>query len=88
MQILVNFDPRSFLFDLFVITSVGFSLCQRNVLSHVSIAGIFICLLFPVKDVNIFMFYFFKEILYVAMAHFEECGHVSQSTSVDWLVNV
>jgi hypothetical protein len=38
-----------------------------------------------------FMFYFLKKSWNMAMAHFEECGHVSQSTLsslTGWLVNV
>jgi hypothetical protein len=77
MPNLTDFNPRlMFCFVLIEITTVGFSLRQRNSLSHVSIAGIFICLLYQVKDAKIFyVFYFLKK-----SCNTWPTGHVSQST--------
>ena len=61
-----RFQSKMFGFVFIEITTVGLSWCQRKVLSHVSIAGIFICLLFQVKDVNFFyVFYFFQRNLVI-----------------------
>ena len=69
-----RFQSKMFGFVFIEITTVGLSWCQRNLLSHVSIAGIFICLLFQVKDVNFFYVLFLKK------SCMWPTGHVSQST--------
>jgi hypothetical protein len=81
-----RFQSKMFGFVFIEITTVGLSWCQRKVLSHVSIAGIFICLLFKVKDVN----YFYVLNFLKKSCNTWPTGHVSQSTlsSLTGLVNV
>ena len=41
-----------------------------------SIGGIFICLLFQVKDVKFIDICFFREFMYMPMVYYEESGRV------------